>query len=52
MLMTNILLLKNFKKSTSQNVTARLNHANLASKSDIVNFLMKIDLDKNELTKL
>ena len=49
MIMINLLLLKNL---TSKKFTARLKQANLASKSDIANFLRKIDLNKNELNEL
>ena len=42
MIMINILL---FTKLTSENVTARLKQANLASKSYIVNFIKKADFD-------
>ena len=58
MTMINILLLK---KLTSENVTARLTQANLASKNDVVNFVKKTDFDnkrksvesnKNELNEL
>ena len=50
-----------FKKLTAENVPARLEQANLASKSDIVNFLKKTDFEnklkdvtsnKNELHEL
>ena len=49
MIMINLLLLKNL---TSKKFTARLKQASLASKSDIANFLRKIDLNKNELNEL
>ena len=41
-----------FKKLTSENFTARLAQVNLASKSDITNFVKKTDLNKNELKEL
>ena len=41
-----------FNKLTSENFTARLKQANLASKSDIANFIKKTDLNKNELNEL
>ena len=41
-----------FNKLTSENFTARLKQANLASKSDIFNFVKKTDLNKSELNKL
>ena len=50
-----------FNKLTSENVTARLNQASLASKSDIANWVKKTDFDnklkdvtsnKNESNKL
>ena len=37
-----------FNKLTSENFTARLAQANLASKSDIANFVKKIDFDDKE----
>ena len=37
---------------TSENFTARQKQANLASKSDIANFVKKTDLNKNELNEL
>ena len=40
-IMIDTLLLKNFNKLTGDNFTARLAQANLASKSDIVNFIKK-----------
>ena len=40
-IMINTLLLKNFNKLTEDNFTARLAQPNLASKSDIVNFIKK-----------
>ena len=52
---------QDFNKLTSENLTARLKQANLASKSDIVRFVKKTDFDnklknvtpsKNELNKL
>ena len=36
-------------KLPSENFTARLGKANLASKSNIANFIKKTDLNKNEL---
>ena len=61
--MINILLLKNFniRKLTSENFTARLKQANLASKNNIANFVKKTDFDnklknvatsKNKLNEL
>ena len=41
---------QDFNKLTSENFTARLKHGNLASKSDISNFVKK-DLNKNELSR-
>ena len=41
-----------FNKLISDNLTARLKQAYLTSKSDIVNFVKKIDLNKNELNEL
>ena len=41
-----------FNKLTSENFTARLKQANLASKSDIFDFVKKTDLNKSELNKL
>ena len=41
-----------FNKLTSEKFTARLKQANLASKSDIANFIKKTDLNKNELNEL
>ena len=63
MTMINILLLKNFniRKLTSENFTARLKQANLASKNNIANFVKKTDFDnklknvatsKNKLNEL
>ena len=58
MVTINILLLKNL---TSENFTARLKQANLASESDIANLVKKTDFhnkfknvtsSKNELNKL
>ena len=43
---------KEFNKLSSENFTARLAQADLASKSDIANFLEKTDLSKNELNEL
>ena len=39
-------------KLTAENFTARLAQANLASKSDIANFVEMTDLNKNELNRL
>ena len=50
MIMINILLLKNLI-SDAQNFTARLEQANLGSKSDIAHFVKKTYLNKNELNK-
>ena len=41
-----------FNKLISDNFTARLKQAYLTRKSDIVNFVKKIDLNKNELNEL
>ena len=41
-----------FNKLPSENFTARLAKANLASKSNIANFVKKTDLNKNELNEL
>ena len=41
-----------FNKLTSENFTARLAKANLTSKVDIANFVIKTDLNKNELNEL
>ena len=41
-----------FNKLPSENFTARLAKANLASKSNIANFVKKTDLIKNELNEL
>ena len=41
-----------FNKLPSENFTARLTKANLASKSNIANFVKKTDLNKNELNEL
>ena len=41
-----------FNKLTSRNFTARLKQTNLASKSDIANFIRKANLNKNELNEL
>ena len=41
-----------FKRLTLENFTARLAQVNLASKSDIANFVKKTDLNKNELKEL
>ena len=49
MILINVLLLKNL---TSENFTAGLKQANLASRNNIANFIKKIDLNKNELSKL
>ena len=40
-----------FSKLTSENFTAGLKQANLASESDIANFVKKTDLNKNELNE-
>ena len=45
MIMTNILLLQNFNKSTEKHFVAKLAQANLASKSDIANFVKNADFD-------
>ena len=37
--------IQEFNKISSENFTARLKQANLASKSDIANFLKKTDFD-------
>ena len=44
MIMINTLLLKKFNNSTSDNFTAKLKKANLASKNDIADFLKTTDL--------
>ena len=44
MIMINILLLQNF---FSENFAARLKQANLASKGDIANLVIKTDFDNN-----
>ena len=41
-----------FNKLAAENFTARLAQHNLASKSDIANFVKKTDLNKNELDEL
>ena len=41
-----------FNELTSENFTARLKQANVASKSYIDNFIKKADLNKNELNEL
>ena len=55
------ILLQEFNKLTSENITAKLKQANLASKNDIANIVKKIDFDeklkivtsnKNELNEL
>ena len=50
MIMINIIT-KTFNKFTSENVCARLAQANLASKSDVANFVKKTDFD-NKLQNL
>ena len=37
-----------FNKLTSENFTARIKQVNLASTSDVANFIKKTDLNKNE----
>ena len=41
------IITQEFNKLTSENFTARLKQANLASKNDIANFVKKTDLMKN-----
>ena len=41
-----------FNKLTAESFTARLAQANLASKSDIANFVKKTDLNKNKLNEI
>ena len=41
-----------FNKVTAENFTLRLAQANLASKSDIANFVKKTDLNNNELNEI
>ena len=41
-----------FNKLTSENFTARLKQANLASKNDIANFIKKTDFDESLKTVL
>ena len=43
---------QDFNELTSEHFTARLKQANLESKSYIVNFVKKADLNKNELNEL
>ena len=43
---------KEFNNLTAENFTARLVQANVASKSDVANFVKKADLNKNELNEL
>ena len=59
--MINIITAQEFNKFTSENISARLALANLANKSDVVNFAKKTDFDdklknaisnKNELNEL
>ena len=52
MITLNILLQKNIISLTAGSFTARLVQANLASKSDISNFVKWKNLNKNELNKL
>ena len=47
-----MLLLKNFNKLIAENLTARLKQENLASISDIADFVKKTNLNKNELNEL
>ena len=51
MIMINILI-QEFTRLTAESLTARLAQVNLASKSDIANFVKKTDLNKNELNEL
>ena len=59
--MINIITAQEFNKFISENISARLALANLANKSDVVNFAKKTDFDdklknaisnKNELNEL
>ena len=50
MIMINTLLVKNFISYHRKKFTARLKQANLASKSDIANFVKDTDFD-NKLKK-
>ena len=43
--MINIITAQEFNKFTSENISARLALANLANKSDVVNFAKKTDFD-------
>ena len=43
---------KEFNNLTAEKFTARLVQANLASKSDVANFVKKADLNENELNEL
>ena len=52
MIMINISLIKDFNKLTSEDFTARLERGNLASKSDIANFVKKTGFDDKPKTKL
>ena len=45
------IITQEFNKLTAENCAARLEHANLASKSDFANFLKEADLNKNELNE-
>ena len=51
-IMINISLIKDFNKLTSENFTVRLARGNLASKSDIANFVKKTGFDDKPKTKM